>query len=363
MKTKSSYLVLAFLSLLAWSCGKSTTSLDETTGSSLKSSLNTGIQDLSTALNAISTTSGYQVLISSSGLTTKSTSTSALDTTLTNSVLLSDISGVYDYKSVLARRGNNSILKFFTKSAENPMMIVNLPEAKVKSPRELLHYTASDTLLANNYTVTLSEYQYRFTYYKGWDYKMASNINISNINAGDLKISSSNNSLNGYHFASQYVFANGYNVDYQYTSGDTALSVYAITKDSKTLYEEKFVAIKGATSYKHAEQTYSFTVGVVQIIRGSGRNSLDSAKVYVAGVLQTSAKVAIVDKVIDTTDLSLTHKKRELQITFDDGTVKTMTELLGANIDNVDTLFSAMRQVWFATSIIDWIAWDVYTNK
>ena len=364
MKTRGLYLVLAVLSLMTWSCNKSTSSsLDETTGVSLKSSLTSGIQDLSTAMTAISSNSGYQVLTGSNGLTTKSTTTSALDTTLTNSLLLSNISGVYNYKSVLVKRGNNSIMKFFTKSADNPLMIVNLPEAKVTSPKDLLHYTASDTLLANNYKVTLSQYQYRFTYFKGWDYKMASNINISNVNAGDLKIQSSNNSLLGYHFASQYVFTNGYNVNYQYASGDTAISVYAITKDSKTLYEEKYTAIKSATSFKHAERSYSFTIGNVQIIRGMGPNSLDSVKVYVAGILQTKAKVVIVDKVVDTTDQSVTHKKREMQITFDDGTVKTMTELLGANIDNVDTLFTSMRTVWFATSIIDWIAWDIYTNQ
>ena len=364
MKTKNLYLAIALLSVMTWSCNKST-SLDDTSanGVSLKSSLNSGIQDLSSALSAISSTSGYQVLTGSTSLATKSTTASALDTTLTNSILLSDIKGVYNYKSTTVQKGPGSIMRFFTKSAENPLMIVNLPEAKVLSPKDLLHYQASDTLLVNNYKVTLSEYQYRFTYFKGWDYKMASNINIKSVDAGALKIQSSNNSLNGYHFASQYVFTNGYNVNYQYISGDTAQSVYAITKDSKTLYEEKYTAIKSATNFKHAETTYSFTIGNVQIVRTMGKNSLDSAKVYVGGVLQLKSKVTIVDKVADPTDQSVTHKKREMQITFDDGTVKTMTELLGANIDSVDTLFNSMRSVWFATSIIDWIAWDVYTKK
>ena len=364
MKTRNLYLAIAMLSVMTWSCTKST-SIDDTSvsGVSLKSSLNSGIQDLSSALTAISSTPGYQVLTGSNSLATKSTTASALDTTLTNSILLTDIKGVYDYKSITVPKGRGSIMRFFTKSAENPLMIVNLPEEKVLSPKELLRYKASDTLLVNNYKVTLSEYQYRFTYFKGWDYKMASNINIKSVDAGALKIQSSNNSLNGYHFASQYVFTNGYNVNYQYISGDTAQSVYAITKDSKTLYEEKYIAIKTASSFKHAERTYSFTIGNVQIIRTMDKNSLDSAKVYVAGVLQTKSKVTIVDKVTDPTDQSVTHKKREMQITFDDGTVKTMTELLGGSIDKVDTLFTSMRSVWFATSIIDWIAWDIYTKK
>ena len=360
MKARSLYVLLVILGVMAWSCSKTSTGLSDATSASLKSSLTSSIQDLSSAMTAISSNNGYQVLVNSNTLTTKSTSASALDTTLDNSILLSDITGVYDYKAVSVKKGGQSIMKFFTKSAANPLMIVNLPEAKVKSYRELLHYTPSDTLLANNYKVTLSLYNYRYSWVNGWDYKMASNINISAVDAGNLKIQSSSNRLNGYHFASQYAFTNGYNVNYEYASGDTAVSVYAITQNSKTLYEEKFTSIKSATSFKHAERTYSFTIGNVQIIRGWGKNSLDSAKVYVAGVLQTKSKVTIIDTVItDPTDQSVTGKKRELQITFDDGTVKTMTDLLGANITNVQTLFDGMRQVWFATGIIDWIAWDV----
>ncbi len=91
--------------------------------------------------------------------------------------------------------------------------------------------------------------------------------------------------------------------------------------------------------------------------------SLDSAKVYVGGVLQVKSKVEIVDKTTATTDNSVTLMKRELKITFDDGTSATFTELAGKAITDISTLFAAMRQGSFATSIIDWIAWDIYTNK
>jgi hypothetical protein len=102
-----------------------------------------------------------------------------------------------------------------------------------------------------------------------------------------------------------------------------------------------------------------------------GHGSLDSAKVYVGGVLQLKSKVEIIDKTtatnttndVDDTDKGVTNKKRELKITFDDGTSATYTELAGAAVDNISTLFASMRQVYFATGIIDWIAWDVYRGK
>ncbi|MCX6236820.1 MAG: hypothetical protein NTY07_04540 [Bacteroidia bacterium] len=315
-------------------------------------------------MNAISTSAGYQVLAGPADLTTKSAVISPLDT-ITHSILLSDIAGVYDYKANTVTKGPNSILRFFSKTAENPQMIVRLPEEKIKASKSLLHYTPSDTLLTNNYVVTLSDYQYNFNWFVSYDYKMASSIKIKDVNAGVLKIQSSSNKTDGYHFASEFVFPNGYVTKCQYSSGDTATSVYAITDGTKTLYEEKYTAIKSITDMRHRETAFSLTIGNVLITRnlGKGQASLDSAKVYVGGVLQLKSKVELVDKTTDPIDNCITNKKRELKITFDDGTSSTFTELAGNVITDISSLFISMRQVYFATGIIDWIAWDIYTHK
>jgi len=65
----------------------------------------------------------------------------------------------------------------------------------------------------------------------------------------------------------------------------------------------------------------------------------------------------------DSTETSITNHKRELQITFDDGTSTTIKQLLGNTIDNIRTLFVSLRQTYFATGVVDWIAWDIYKNK
>jgi hypothetical protein len=193
---------------------------------------------------------------------------------------------------------------------------------------------------------------------------MASAINVKSVDAGVLKIQSSNDYVNGYKYASEFAFANGYKTICSYTTGDTIVSTYAITNGVKTLYEEKYTAIRSKTEFRHKEKSFSLTIGDVQIVRQVGvKNSLDSAKVYVAGVLQTKAKVTIVDKTADPSSTTVTNKGRELSITFDDGTTSTFTQLAGAAVNNISSLFTAMRQVTFSTNVVDWIAWDIYRNK
>ncbi len=364
MKTKSLYLAFLVLGLITWSCNKTDNQITSANSASLKSSINTGVQQLTTAMNAISTSAGYQVLAGPTDLTTKSAVISPLDT-ITHSILLTDIAGIYDYKANMVKKGSFTILRFFNKTAESSQMVVRLPEEKVKASKSLLHYTPSDTLLANNYVVTLADYQYRFNRTRGWDYKMASAIKVKDVDAGTLKIQSSNLANVGYQYASEFLFPNGVVTKFVYTTGDTAVSTYTITDGTKTLYEEKYTAVRNSLEPRHRETAFSLTIGNVVIERAAspGHFSLDSAKVYVGGVLQLNSKVEIVDRTTDDTDKCVTSRKRELKITFDDGTSSTFTELAGTVINDITAIFASMRQGSFATSIIDWIAWDIYTKK
>jgi hypothetical protein len=238
-----------------------------------------------------------------------------------------------------------------------------LPKEKVIRPWDLLHYVAADTLLTNNYVISLSDYKYRFNRLL-WDYKMASTISVKDTVAGGLKIQSSNNYKTGsYHFGSEFVFANGSVAKCDYTTGDTAIATYTITDGTKTLYEEKYTAIRKINDWRHKEQSYALTIGDVQIVRTLGKNSLDSAKVYVAGVLQVNSKVEIVDAVTDSAEISVTNHKREIKITFDDGTNTTISALLGSSVETIRTLFISLRQTYFAVNVVDKIAWDIYVNK
>jgi hypothetical protein len=96
----------------------------------------------------------------------------------------------------------------------------------------------------------------------------------------------------------------------------------------------------------------------VQIVRKSG---LVAPAIYVDGVLQTSAVVEIIDRESDPE--ATVCKKRDIRITFDDGTVKTISELIGESFTDIKTLFDSLHDVYFAAYIVDWIAYDIYYER
>jgi len=349
------------IGMVSWSC------TSEISESNLQSGIEQSSQKLEVALQKIASSEGYQVLATpeytASGAAKVFSPT--IDSTY-NSILLSDIVGEYEYnKANTYKKWKQPITNFFSKTADNTsLMIVRLPEEKIKRPNALFVYNPADTLLTNNYVFSLNKYDYKFNRYLGWTYDMASNINVKNVDAGNLNIQSSSSKEAGYKFASEFAFTNGFTLKSNYSTGDTAVSVYAIYEGAKVIYEESFTAVKTAANYRHREREYTLTIGDVKIVRQPGINGLDSAKVYLAGVLQTTAKVEIVDiATVDGTDVSVTAKKRELKITFDDGTSKTISELLGTSVETIRNLFISLRQSYFATGIVDRIAWDIFRNK
>ena len=370
MKTKIIYLTVFLAGFLSWSCNKSATSTSPATPIvptvSLKSALTQGVQNLNTAVNTITTSTGYQVVTGPADLATKSLVMSPLDT-VAHSILLANIAGVYDYKATMFRMGRWSIVtRYFNKTADSTLMVVRLPESKVTNSRTLLKYSPSDTLLANDYVITLSDYNFTYRLRGGFDYRMASSTTIKGVAAGTYKIQSTHNNTTNSHFSAEYDFPNGYITKITYAPGDTAVSDYSISDGKNILYEEKYTAIRSDSLQQRKETNYALTIGNVEIIRqlGQGKSSLDSAKVYVDGVLETKAKVSVVDNTSSgTVDNTVCSKKRDLLITFDDGTTATISSLASTAIPTISSMFTSLHQANFATAIIDWIAWDVYYTK
>ncbi len=361
MKTNKFLILFSAIVVLSWSC------TSEISDGSLQSSLEKNAQTLSNTLQKIAASEGYQVLATPQYAATSASKvySPVVDSTY-NTILLADIVGEYEFnKANTYKRWKQPITNFFSKTADHAsLMIVRLPEEKIKKPNSLFVYNPADTLLTNNYVFSLNKYDYKFNRVLGWTYDMGSTINVKTVDAGALSIQSSSSKEAGYKFASEFAFTNGYTLKSNYSTGDTAVSVYAIYEGAKVIYEESFTAIKTVADKRHREREYSMTIGDVKIVRQMGPNSLDSAKVYVGGVLQTSAKVEVVDiATVDGTDVSVTAKKRELKITFDDGSSKTITELLGTSVETIRNLFISLRQSYFATAIVDRIAWDIYMKK
>ena len=206
--------------------------------------------------------------------------------------------------------------------------------------------------------MTVSDYHNNYNSYWDYDYINSSEIRIDNAVAGNLYIKSIISPVTGTHYASQYAFTGGYTAKYQYESGDTTVSSFAITGSDKVLYEEKLFTIKNDTARFGREHRYILTIGDVQIVRKT-KNS--TPEVYVGGVLQTNAVVTIIDKATDSE--ASVCKKRDIQITFDDGTTTTLSALIGNSVADIKTIFDSLHSVYFAAYIVDWIAYDIYYER
>jgi len=362
--TKLKFLLMIVAAVLLAGCDS------ELSTSSLKKTLDNNVQSLTVAINKISSSSDFQLMTE---MTEASQNVGMLKTPgivegeymPNDTVLISldKISGVYEY-SWKKVKANSQLLRFFTRTDDNQFMIVRLPVQKVRNPKVLFGFQPADTLLTNNFEASVSDYYVFRNRVAGNEYRLTSDFSIDNTKIGTLTELRTRNKVNGFNSSSVYALTSGYTVTRTENSGDTAQSVYAISEGSKVLYEEKMVSVKVVGHMnRHRENTYSLTIGDVQIVRQRGLNSLDSAKVYVAGILQTNAKVEVVINQPDSLNQCVTDAKRDLQITFDDGTVTTVRTLMGNTVDEIGKIFRAARQASFATDIIDRIAWNIYTRK
>ena len=371
MKTKF-WLANVFLSVLFLSACDSTMELKSDnqekveTQKSLKVSLNESLGDLSNAVDMISNSEEFKLLgkIGQSDMQNESGAQNAPGFWNDSvKIMLSDVSGVYEYSWKWVKSPPYGIWRFFERTADNDHMIVRIPVQKVRDYYYLFLYRPNDTTLTNNFEADVHDYMLFRSFEKGLEYRLGANLKIDSTNIGAVTIQSTRNKVNGRNYLSEYNLGNGFIVTNRENSGDTAVSVYSISKDDKMLYEENISTYRVSSENRRRERIYSLTIGDVKIVREMGPYSLDSAKVYVAGVLQLNAKVEIVVNETEGEEVGLTNKKRDILITFDDGTSTTIRELKGNTIENIAEIFKSVRQAGFATHIIDRIAANIYWSK
>jgi hypothetical protein len=343
-------LFTGFLSAMLWSCSKNSGTFDST---SLKSTFNQSALELNNAMDAITSSSAYSILTVNDG-TFKSA-----DSIYKVYIPLDKIKGVYDYKPVPKfDRWGMSLIQYFNRTDDNDQMIVRMPLKKVKSPRSLRQYNPKDSVLTNNFQIAVSDYHNNYNNYHDFDYLLASEISIDNVIAGNLNIDYFISPSEGIRYASQYSFSGSYTAKYKYESGDTTVSSFTIMGGDKVLYEEKLLTERIDTGSFGHERQYILTIGDVQIIRKSGQEKVE---VLLNGILQPNAVVEIIDKEEDSE--ASVCKKRDIQITFEDGTTTTISELIGNSVANIRTLFYSLHQVYFAAYVVDWIAYDIYYQR
>jgi hypothetical protein len=343
---------IVLLGAIFVSCTKNSINENNT---SLKQAVNKSAQNLNTAMTSISSSRAFGILTVNDGPLKSAT---IMDAAYRVYIPLDSIKGTYDYKPInKPDRWGWSLIRFFTKTANNAEMLVRMPLQKVSHPRSLWHYSPADSSLKNNFSIAVSAYHNNYNSYWDYDYLLNSQISVNDTVAGDLDIQSVVSHAKGIQYASQYAFSGGYAAQYKYNSGDTTVSSFSIMKGTDLLYQEKLLTIKNDTARFGRERQYILTVGNVKIIRTSGMK----VQVYLNGVLQTNATVTIIDKENDSEPS--VSKGRDIQITFDDATTTTLSALISSSVDNIKTLFNSLHSVYFAAYVVDWIAYDIYYHR
>jgi len=348
--------MVLFLSILAWQCSKQSTTSSVGAPRSLKASLTINSEKLSKAVNIIAQSNGSKLLNLNSSL--KSASIMA-DPIFKDSITLATIRGIYEYKPVTYHNWcYNCLSKLFTKTGNSDSLIVKLPSEKIFYPYRFETVVPADSTLKNNFVIAASAYHYYFN--KGFlhDYNLTAGVSVSDSAVGNLHIQSTATSLLNYAYASAFTFPSGYTLQSNITSGDTVSYSFSLSSITETLLKESINLIQ-TTGSRFREREYILDIGNVEFKKAAGADTLI---VYVSGVLQTKAKIIVIDQPSNTGDVSI-FRNRDIQVTFDDGTTATISSLIGPSLTVLGTLSGSLQDVYFASNLVNYIAWNIYKNR
>lgn len=245
--------------------------------------------------------------------------------------------------------------RLFKKTGTSNMMIVNLPERLIFHPRYLHSFIKPDSVLKNDFTISASAYHFYYNSWNNLDYRLTAGLTLNAVDLGSFDISAVSTSFSDRSNSSKFTFTEGYSISTEWQSGDTARSSFSLLKDNSPLLKETTLFV-GNTFHK-SEKQYDLIIGNIELKRGFG---IDSIQVFMNGVLQKTAGA----KITDSTDSSGSIcNKRDILLTFDDGTTAKLSTLIGPPLTQLKTLISSLHDMYFAENIVDYIAINIFFNS
>lgn len=342
---KRSILITAFfISLFSWSCSKIGTE-----NTNLKQSLDRNADKINEATNKISQTEGYRLLSVSDDIAKSGEG-------FNDSIDLESVAGIYDYQPDTLHKHDFYIpYRLFTETGESNKMIVNLPSRLIFHPKYLYDCHLSDSILKNNFTITASEYHFYYNWWRNYDYRLNAGFTLDSKDIGSLSMLETSSSLTQHLITAKYTFTEGYYISVSHETGDTTVSSFALGQNQNTLLTETTVFIK--KDHHDFERQYILSIGNVDIKRSTG---VDSVQIFLDGALQKKAAV----KIVDNYDMqgSICHK-RDIQLTFDDGTTEKLSTLIEPARETLKTLVNSLGEMYFSRHIVDYIAISIYYHS
>jgi len=342
---KNIIITAVILAVTGWQCSKVDQSL------SLKESIEQSAVRINTAFDEIAASEGYRMLS-----VTGDDAKSDFEEGFRDSIDLDLIAGIYDYKPGTGQTNNFYFpVRLFRKTGTSDELIVNLPEKLVFHPRYLHFFNRADSALKNNFKIVATDYHFYYNWWNNSDYKLDADFLLDSKEIGNLSMFSSwESGAEGSH-SRNYTFPEGYTVIRGSETGDTSKLVFALAQDNDTLLMETLMFYGEGFSRK--EKLYILSIGNVDIMRGT---AFDSIQVFLDGVLQETAGVKIIDD--QDYNASICHK-RDIQLTFDDGTVAKLSELISPARETMRSLSKVLGDMYFSKQIIDYIAFSIYYNN
>jgi hypothetical protein len=342
---KKSVLTIAIISgIMAWSCSRF-----ETEKLNLKQSVEKSVADVNNAIQIISATGGYEIL-SADEAALKS------ETDFRDSITLDMVAGIYDFKPDLSHHHQFFIpFRMFERTGDSDEMVVNLPHELVFQPRSLHTLQAPDSTLENDFTITASGYNFYYTWFNGFDYKLNAGFELDAEDLGSYDVVAAGSKDSGTTYSSEYTFTEGYTIGVGFESGDSSVSTFVLADGDDVLLKETHITLR--QGYHKKERLYLLTIGNVEIRRGT---AMDSIQVSLDGVLQKEAGAKITDET--GSDGSFCHR-RDILLTFDDGTTMNLSELLAPSREILRTLYDSLHGMKLAKHIVDYIAISIYYHS
>lgn len=344
-KMKRNILVIVLvLGVAAVSCSK----FDS--GTSLKQSVESSVAKINTAATEISASNGYQLL-------TVSDNPGKDGMGFSDSIDLEMIAGVYDFNPYpVLYNWCPYPRRFFKKTGESDSLIINMPQRMVYHPRYMYGYIYKDTANKNNFTVAASDYHFYYSRFSKYDYQLSAGFILDKEDIGTLDMLANAKGWASNSYSSKFTFTEGYNIEVSMDRGDTTTASFALADEDEILLKETRI-YSGGKCHNDCERTYILTIGNVDIVRST---EIDSIQVFLAGVLQKKAAARIID---DTDTTGTICHKRDILLTFDDGSTANLSEMIKPGMDVLGTLVDSLHSMYFAKYVVDYIAVNIYYHE
>ncbi|MBN2595732.1 MAG: hypothetical protein JXR82_03000 [Marinifilaceae bacterium] len=354
---------LLFFSAVLFSCSDNSDNNPEK-GLSLEQSLKEKTVSLTTAVDEITSSKGFEIVTMNDPTTVAGTTKQGSDDTkFSANITLDDIKGIYEYSAAIPAATTETKMGYsskFEKTGDSEEFIIKLPKEKAGNPWKLYMEEEGDDSLVNDFVITTTEYNYYFSMDEGFQFNnlVNSSITVEDEPAGELFVNWDIAANQNFNYESKFSFTDDYSVGVKFKMGDTIQYAYNLKNGEDVLFKEEMQFTKG--NGENSSYEYKLSIGLIEIVKNS---TSDSYLVYRDGVLEEGAVVEVINNSGESTEANVVfcRKGRDLKITFADESVVVLSELLGQDtLDKMAEIFSSMYDMYFVNHVVNKVAHEAY---